>query len=50
MCVGGDAVNFKGDGFEEVLNYGESILVPAKINKLEIISSGYSELLEIYIS
>ena len=50
MCVGGVGVQFLGEDFSENLSYGETILVPAKINKMSIKSDGYSELLEIYIS
>ncbi len=50
MCVGGEGVQLKGSGFSENLNYGETVLVPAGLNRFEIESNGYSELLEIYIS
>ena len=50
MCVGGDGVQLKGEDFSENLNYGETILLPASLNKFELESIGNSELLEIYIS
>ena len=50
MCVGGDGVQLKGDGFLEKLEYGETVLVPANTKKMVMKSNGYSELLEIYIS
>ena len=50
MCVGGDGVQLKGDGFLEKLDYGETVLVPANIKKMEMKTNGSSELLEIYIS
>ncbi|MCF6223211.1 MAG: class I mannose-6-phosphate isomerase [Flavobacteriaceae bacterium] len=49
MCVGGEGVILKLDNFQETLNYGETILVPAAINNLEIIPLNKSKLLEIYI-
>ncbi len=50
MCVGGNGVRLVGEDFSENLDYGETILVPAKVNRLGIESNEYSELLEIYIS
>lgn len=50
MCVGGDGVELNGDGFLEKLDYGETVLVPANIKKMELKTNGLSELLEIYIS
>lgn len=50
MCVGGNGVRLVGEDFSENLDYGETILVPAKVNRLGIESNDYSELLEIYIS
>jgi len=50
MCVGGEGVELNGADFSEKLNYGETILVPASLNKFKFESNGYSELLEIYIS
>ena len=49
MCVGGEGVHLKSDNFQEILNYGETILVPAAINNLDIIPLNKSKLLEIYI-
>lgn len=47
-CVHGQ-VNIKTDGGEEVLNEGESILIPACITDVVLIPIIYSELLEIYM-
>lgn len=48
MCVKG-IVTFNYDGNKEVLNLGESILVPACFKEFSIDSNKNSELLEIYI-
>ena len=48
MCVKG-SVTFKYNEVEEVLNFGETLLVPACIKEFLIDSEEYSELLEIYI-
>lgn len=50
MCVGGKGITLKGENFSESLHYGDAILVPAKIKKIELNPNSYSELLEIYIS
>ncbi len=50
MCIGGNGVQLKGEGFSENLSYGETILVPASLNRFELQSNDYAELLEIYIS
>ena len=49
MCVQGEGVRLKSDKFEEQLNYGESILVPANLKHFNFIPLGISKLLEIYI-
>ena len=49
MCVSGEGVQFVSDDFEERLLYGETILLPASINKYSIIPIKDSKLLEIYI-
>ena len=48
MCVEGN-VTFNYNNKVEKLQMGETILVPASIKKLDIISEGKSELLEVYI-
>ncbi len=48
MCVEGK-VEFIYKNRVELLNMGETILVPASIKKLDILSEGKSELLEVYI-
>lgn len=50
MCVGGDGVIIRSDNYEETINIGETILLPAILNIFEIVPLGASELLEIYIS
>ena len=50
MCVGGEGVRLKSDEFEENLNFGETILMPATLKYFEILPINNSELLEIYIS
>jgi len=50
MCVAGESVKLRSDNFEEKIDFGETILVPACIKELDIIPLGVSELLEIYIS
>jgi len=50
MCVGGKGVKLVGKDFSENLNYGETILVSASLNRFELHANGNSELLEIYIS
>ncbi len=49
MCVQGEGVRLKSDKFEEQLNYGESILLPANLKHFDFIPLGKSKLLEIYI-
>ena len=49
MCVDGDGAQLISNGFEENLNYGETILIPAKLKTLQIIPKGETELLEVYI-
>jgi len=49
MCVQGEGVRLKSDKFEEQLNFGASILVPANLKQFEFIPLGTSKLLEIYI-
>ncbi|MDE1207506.1 type I phosphomannose isomerase catalytic subunit [Tenacibaculum larymnensis] len=48
MCVEGE-VTFFYDSQQEIIRKGETILVPACIDKVEILSEGSSELLETYI-
>ena len=50
MCVEGEGVRLKSNKFEENLNFGETILIPATLNHFEISPINNSELLEIYIS
>ncbi len=50
MCVGGEGVKIRSDKYEETINIGETILLPAILNEFEIVPLGVSELLEIYIS
>jgi len=50
MCVSGKGIKLRSNNFEEIIKIGETILVPAAINKFDIIPLGMSELLEIYIS
>ena len=50
MCVSGEGVQLKSNSFEEELKLGETILIPATVNRFEIIPAGNSELLEVYIS
>ncbi len=50
MCVGGEGARFKTLDFEVSLNYGETVLIPASLNKFDILPYSKSELLEIYIS
>ncbi len=50
MCVSGDGVQFTSNGFEENLNYGETILVPANLKMFKLIPKGETELLEVYIA
>ena len=50
MCVGGDGVKISSANYEETINIGETILMPAILNEFKIIPLGESELLEIYIS
>jgi len=49
MCVEGKGVVFKSNKFEENLNFGETILIPASLKCFEISPISNSELLEIYI-
>jgi len=49
MCVDGEGAQFISNDFKENLNYGETILIPAKLKSLEIIPIGETELLEVYI-
>lgn len=49
MCVGGKAEIGTNGNFEEI-EQGESLLIPAKNNKVIISSNGEAELLEVYIS
>lgn len=48
MCVEGE-VTFIYNNQQEIIRKGETILVPACIDKVEILSEGSSELLETYI-
>lgn len=48
MCVAGK-VTFKNDLYEETINTGETILVPAFLKEFTITSQEKSELLEVYI-
>ena len=48
MCVEGE-VTFFYNNQQEIIRKGETILVPACIDKVEILSEGSSELLETYI-
>lgn len=48
MCVKG-AVTFNHNGNEEILNFGETLLVPACFNEFSIDSNETSELLEVFI-
>lgn len=48
MCVKG-AVTFNHKGNKEVLNFGETLLVPACVDEFSIHSNEPSELLEVYI-
>lgn len=50
MCVGGKGVRLRSNNFDEMIKIGETILVPASLNKFEFSPLGISELLEIYIS
>ena len=47
-CVHGQ-VTVKTEGGDEILNEGESILIPACIDKVVLIPMKYTELLEIYM-
>jgi mannose-6-phosphate isomerase len=49
MCVGGEGVSLISDDFEEYLNYGESILIPASLDRYILKPTKLSEILEIYI-
>jgi mannose-6-phosphate isomerase len=48
MCVKGN-VRFQGKEHSEVLNIGETLLVPASLKQFDIVSEENSELLEVYI-
>ncbi len=48
MCVKGE-VSFSYDNQLETLSYGETILVPACIQNIDIVPATYSELLQVYI-
>jgi mannose-6-phosphate isomerase len=47
MCVQGERAVFEGEAFSEVLNYGETLLVPARLGKFVIKPEGSVELLEV---
>jgi len=49
MCVSGKGANLISDDFEEYLNYGESILIPASLNEFILKPNEQTELLEIFI-
>ena len=48
MCVQGSC-RIKHDGGEEALQMGESILIPAQIDEIELLPETQTEILEIYI-
>lgn len=48
MCVDGKAT-IKSSGGEEELLQGETVLIPAKVKDITVISDSYAELLEVYI-
>src|SRR6056297_1867452 len=49
MCTEGAAVIKYGDGNEETITTGETLLIPATLKIIEIIPLSHSKLLEVYI-
>ena len=49
MCIKGK-VTFSNEEYNEVLEYGETLLLPANVKEFNIRSTQKSELLEVYIS
>ena len=48
MCVQGNVI-FATESISVQLNYGETILIPNRLNKFEIKSNKKATLLEVYI-
>ena len=48
LCVEGE-VHLFGDDFHEVLNAGETALIPAAVPEINLVPNGKSRLLEIYV-
>ncbi len=49
ICVEGE-VHYFGEDFHEVTYTGETILIPASINEMNVVPNGYGKVLEVYIS
>ena len=49
MCVEGEVTIICDTDKKESLSKGETVLIPADLNKFEIRSNGHSELLEVFI-
>lgn len=47
MCVQGE-VSISGNGFEETISYGETVLIPASLNNIKLTSEG-AKLLEVFV-